>query len=332
MSTLLPPMDRSHSMSYESMSSLSDFSEVNLPRPPLALRPHLVRKNIRSVLYEHRYSSILDQRMSHIPQPLPFPRDEIISKLKNKDQTSPDWNRNSKLFDLDTDSTLLLQELDAPISQQKRRNERLRGRLTKIWGFLTILRKRIGLIGEQRLGRLRFNSQVFLQSDFPPSYLIALGESTYWELAAHNLAFDLEGQRITNRILGRATENVSKDSFLQSDASLQQIDTAYRNFHRNTSQTTLLADKVLEWRDAMEYYVDLYSARNLSQFRVMRPISMNMLNPSVMKRLEDGLREVTTELREKLNAQYQKDLWRVQWSPPSDPYIAGLIQLELEAT
>ncbi len=319
-------------MSYESMSSLSDFREVSLPRQPLAVRPRLVRRNIRSALYEHRYASILDRRMSHIPQPLPFLRDDIISKLKDNDQTSPDWNRNLELLDLDTDSTVLLQEMDAPISQQKGRNARLRERLATIWSFLTIQRKRIKLIGEQRLGRLRFNTQVFLQSDFPPTYLIGLGESTYWEVAAHSLAFDVETQHVTNRILGQATEDLSRNSFMQSDASMQQIDTANRDYHRNTSQITLLSDKVLEWRDALEYYVDLYSARDLSQFRVMRPISMNMLNPSVMNQLEDGLREVTRELREKLNAQYQKDLWRVQWSPPDDPYVAGLIQLELEGT
>ena len=288
------------------------------------------RAPIKAALREYTYTHIVEARMSHIPTKLPFPTPAIVRRLRENDQQPPNRALQERRLELDTDLTLLSREIQDSDRAAKRRERRER-RLSRMWSFLVTHSERTQLIVDHRIGRLRNNIEVFFRSDLPGDYLASCGDSTHWEVAALALAQNAQSQRLVHRLVRRPAEEVDREVFMATEASLSEIDRAFREYQNRFEAISALADKVLEWRDALEYYVDLFSAPDLHSFRLPRHISVSSLDSGFIAELAAGLREVTVDLRRKLAGEYPGGLSEIQWMPRDDPHVASLIQLELEA-
>lgn len=289
------------------------------------------RDRIKGLLFERRYKQIVEARLGHIPARLPFPKPAIMERLKANDRSSPNWPSQDKLADLEAEMALVNKEISSAIPSNERETTPKQRRLKAIWGFLTLSAERYRYITSQRLGRLKFNIGLFSRSDLPASYIVDIGESTHWELAALTIAANAEAERLIGRISGQSADRVERDVFMQSKESLQAIEKAYREYARGLRKVTIVSDRVLEWRDAAEYYVDLFSAADLTAFREPREISVAGLDSNVLSHLSTGLRGAVSELRVVVSTTYPSELGRFEWFSDDDMFLTGLVQLELEA-
>lgn len=287
------------------------------------------RAELKTSLRNRTYRHIVQARLSRIPRPLPYSVAAIVARLRENDQMSSGRDLQERSIELETDLNLLAQELGRrPRQGRKHGKER---RLSQIWGFLAVHSERTQLLLDHRLGRLRHNVEIWFQSDLPPIYLASSGESTHWEAAGLALAHNAQSQRLFQQITGHPAEEVSRDVFLATDAPLSKIERAFREYQRRFAAISALADTILEWRDALEYYVDLFSAPELGSFRRPRRILLSSLDSGIIDELARGLQGATLDLRDALAAEYPGGLSELSWMPRDDPYVAGLIHLELEA-
>jgi len=287
------------------------------------------RAELKTSVRNRTYSHIVQARLSHIPRALPYGVNAIVSRLRESDQLSQGRDLQERSMELETDLNLLSQELERRTQQGKKHGRERR--LSQIWGFLALHSERTQLLLDHRLGRLRHNVELWFRSDLPAVYLASSGESTHWEAAGLALAHNAQSQRLFQQITGRPAEEVSRDVFLATEVPLSKIDRAFREYQRRFAAMSDLADRILGWRDALEYYVDLFSASDLAAFRTPRQISLSSLDSGIIDELARGLQQATLDLRGALAAEYPGGLSEFHWMPRNDPQVAGLIQLELEA-
>jgi len=166
-------------------------------------------------------------------------------------------------------------------------------------------------------------------SDLPGSFLADLGASTHWENAGITIAFNAEVQRLLQALTGLPSEEVSQATMLDSPSSLHEIDRNYRVFEARFSAMTQVTDSVLERRDALEYYVDLFSARDLRAFRTLRPISMASLDRAAFEELSEGLRASVQKVRQRLASEYPGGISSYRWMSQEDPFLTDFLRAEL---
>jgi len=265
-----------------------------------------------------------------LPTKLPFPRSSIVSRLKEVDRLAPNWAQQEQLLEIETDLALIQRDLTGKGQDDAGRPRPRVRRLKAIWDFLSLSAQRFQQVVEQREGRLNFNVGLFFRSDLPPSYLTDIGESTQWELAALVIAANAEAERLVHGISSRGADQVSEDDFLEADLSLRDIEAVFRGYTRRLGKVTSISDRVLEWRDAMEYYVDLFSADDMSVFRTPREISLSSLDPEVLRYLSTGMHGAVHDLRSKLAAEYPTELSKVVWSPMDLQFLSDLLLVESE--
>ncbi len=291
------------------------------------------RERVKAAIFERKYKQIMDARLSHLPVRLPFPRTKIIKRLKENDRLAPNWDVQERLLEVETELAFLHKSLSSPPEQVKPDAAPPKTRrLSAIWDYLSLSSKRLEGVLSQRVGRLNFNVGLFFQSDLPSFYLIDVGESTQWELAALSIAANAEAERLVRRLCDRAADQVTIDDFTHAGASLRDIEKVYRDYVRRFRKVTTESDRVLEWRDALEYYVDLFSAGDLATFRSQRAISMASLDSNVLNYLSTGLHGAVQELRRTLVADYARELSGFSWLPSNDPSVTNLLLSELEAS
>jgi len=170
---------------------------------------------------------------------------------------------------------------------------------------------------------------MFVRSDLPASYIVDVGYTTHWEIASLIIARNTEVERLVRRVTTSSPSEIERDGFLASKASLRDIEAAFREYLRNVGGISSLSDVILEWRDALEYYVDLFSASDLNAFRVLRPISVETLNVDAIDSISQGLRVATQNLRGQLVSKYPEGLLELSFLPSDDPYVMDLVRLEL---
>ncbi len=331
----LPPEWRYQGVQAETTSLSTEFRVAYSPSALLTEPEQWLsrrRAQMRQTLLEARYEHIVQRRLSHIPERLPFTAEDIVSRLKENDEESPFHDEQTKLLELETDRMLLEYDVlhQPPDAGQKR--DRLQRRLDDIWKYLVVQAKFIGGIGTHRQARLGYNIQLFLRSDIPTSYLIDIGQSTHWEVGAQAAVLGAEGKRLVERLTELPAEEVSKPKFLEAVPSLQRVDKAFRLYVQKVGTIMQLSDAIMEWRDAMEYYVDLFTARGLREFRQPHPVSFGSLNSETAGYLSRGLQGATEKVRRILARDYHGELSAVQWLPEDDPFATGLLRLELETT
>ena len=284
----------------------------------------------RKAIFERKYKQIIDTRLSHLPAKLPFPRSSIISRLKEVDRFAPNWAQQEQLLEIETDLALIQRDLTGKGQDDAGRPKPRARRLKAIWDFLSLSAQRFQQVVEQREGRLNFNVGLFFRSDLPPSYLADIGEGTQWELAALVIAANAEAERLVHGISSRGADQVSEDDFLEADLSLHDIEAVFRGYTRRLGKVTSISDRVLEWRDAIEYYVDLFSADDMSVFRTPREISLSSLDPEVLRYLSTGMHGAVQDLRSKLAAEYPTELSKTVWSPMDPQFLSDLLLVESE--
>jgi len=328
MALLLQIPTPARSQEYGALSAPLGAATASL-QPPTAKRVPL-RAELKSAHLARSYQSLIRRRLSLIPADLPFGEAAILTRLKEVDGQPGNRELMDRRVELEADMTILAQSIErSPPKEDKR--ERRKGRLSNVWDFLTAHTERVKLLLGEREGRLRYNVLLFFRSDLPASYLAEFGASTQWEMSALALATNACGQRFVQRLTERPVEEVNKELFMASEAPLQEVDRAFREYQKRLYAVTSFGDEVLRWRDALEYYVDLFSATNINRFRELREISVSSLRQEILDELTEGLRGATSELRRVLAEEYPGGLSALQWMPQDDAYVTGLVRLELEA-
>lgn len=287
------------------------------------------RAELKAAHLARNYDYVFRARLSHIPMPLPYHRNEILSRLKEVDGLPSNRERRERRLELETDLSILARDIERPLRKENWRERRER-RLSNVWDYLVANASRTKILITEREGRLRFCVLMFFRSDLPASFLAEYGSSTQWEIAALALATNASGQRVIQRLTGRPAEEVNRDVFLKTEATPLEIDRAFREYNARRLAVTSVSDMVLGWRDALEYYIDLYSAPDLRAFRELRTIDVSSLDGGVIDELTDGLRSATADLRRVLAKEYPGGISELQWMPRGDPYVGGLVRLELE--
>jgi len=287
-------------------------------------RRNQLREALREWAYERTYA-----RLSRIPAPLPFSRKEIISKLQELDRAPQNQPRLERRLDLQTNLTLLDRELKrAPrgLKGQDRKHQRL----LHVWDYVAAHSEHTRLALGDREMRLWYNVGTFFRSDLPPDYLTDFGTSTLWEMAALALGHNAEMQRLVHDLTGQPAEAVTRDVFLTADAPLQKIDKTFRTFRTRMVALTARSDEVLDAREALEFYVDLFSAHDLQSFRRPHPISLSLLDAGVLQELLEVLGAATDDLRRVLVQEYPGGLSGFRWATLDDSQLSALVRLELE--
>lgn len=311
-------------------ASLFEVGSWTRPTPQYDTQRADERARVRTLLFERRYKQIVETRLSHIPLRLPFPKSAIVQRLRANDLNSPNWPAQERAADIDAQLALVYRTISTREGASLGERNPKERRLNSIWEFLTLSADRFSHIRSQRVGRFNFNIGLFSRSDLPSSYLVEIGESTHWEVAGLAIATDAEAQRLVERLCEQPADGVGKEMFVRTKASLRDIETAYRDYTRRARKTTLVTDKILEWRDALEYYADLFSAEDLESFRQPRQISVSALDPDILTHLFVGLHGSVLELRQVLSSQYPSELADFEWLPPNESDLTRLVQLELE--
>ncbi len=301
------------------------------PTPPYDVTRSAERARVRGLLFERRYKQIVEARLGHIPARLPFTKSAIIQRLQENDRSSPNWPAQERMLDIDAQLALVHRSISGHEDRPREKKDPKERRLNWIWDLLSLSAERFGYLRSQRIGRFNFNVGLFSRSDLPSTYLVGIGESTHWEIAALAIATDAEARRLVESLCKQPPDQVAKEVFLQTTASLRDIESAYRDYTRRTKRITTISDRVLEWRDALEYYVDLFSAEDLENFRRPRQISLATLDPDIVSHLSVGLHAAVLELRQALASQHPSELADFRWLPADESYLTGLVQLELEA-
>jgi hypothetical protein len=219
--------------------------------------------------------------------------------------------------------------MQRPAGDESARDRRER-RLSNVWDYLVASTNRTKILVSERGGRLGFCTGMFFRSDLPAAFFAEYASSTFWEIAALIIATNASGQRLVQRVTERPAEAVNRDLFKRSDKPLQEIDRAFREYNERRLEVTSVSDRVLGWRDALEYYVDLFSAPTLRAFREPRPISTASLDQGVTEELTENLRSATADLRKLLAADYPGGVSELEWMSRDDPYVRDLLRLELE--
>ena len=325
---LLLPMPAQPRPEEEDLGSASFSIRTATAHPPSPQRRLGNRAQLKAAVREQTYDNILNNRMSHIPAPLPYTDAEIVARLKEDDQEPSNRDLQAHRLDLDADLQLLAREIERPGRQSSRKAGK-EGRISRIWKFLVLDSEITQFTVNHRLMRLRSNVDLFLRSDLPGSYLASCGGSTHWEVAALTLAHNAQSQTIVQRLTGQPAEDVDRDAFAATKSPLSEVERALREYQRRLQRVSILSNKVLEWRDALEYYVDLFSGPDLPSFRQPRQISVTSLDPGIIDELARGLLEATTELRRMLAGEYPGGLSEFRWMARDDPYVTGLLRLEL---
>src|SRR2546429_19406 len=250
-----------------------------------------------------------------------------LSPLTN-DVSAAVREAHERVLELEVELALLQKSLSSPSSPKANGRAKQR-RLGFIWDFLVKQAKQANEIRLQRIGRLNFNTEMFVRSDLPASYIVDVGYTTHWEIASLIIARNTEVERLVRRVTTSSPSEIERDGFLASKASLRDIEAAFREYLRNVGGISSLSDVILEWRDALEYYVDLFSASDLNAFRVLRPISVETLNVDAIDSISQGLRVATQNLRGQLVSKYPEGLLELSFLPSDDPYVMDLVRLEL---
>jgi hypothetical protein len=113
---------------------------------------------------------------------------------------------------------------------------------------------------------------------------------------------------------------------------LQKIDKAFRTHRSRLFALASKADGVLDAREALELYVDLFSSPDLQSFRRPHSVALSRLDTGVLEELLEALGDATNDLRRTLVADYPGGLSGFRWTHEDNPQVAGLIRLELEPT
>ncbi len=318
-------------MQEQSNISVSGLASWVQATPPVAGSRARERESVRAAIFERTYRQIMDSRLSHLPTNLPFPRLAIINRLKEIDRLASNWTDRERLLEIETELAFLHGALSSHEGETASKERPKTRRLKTIWDFLSLSAKRSESLRLQRVGRLNFSAGLFFRSDLPPSYLVDVGEGTRWEMAALTTSANAETERLVKRLCGQSAAEVSKEDFLLSDCSLHDIEKAYRDHTRRLRKVTTVSDRVLEWRDALEYYVDLFSADDLASFRMPRDISVASLDIQVLSYLSTGLHGAVQDLRRLLATDYVAELSVFSWRPMDDDLVTDLVNLELES-
>jgi len=306
---------------------VATWAQATSPSPDWRVRQ---KESVRTAIFERKYRQILDVRLSHLPVRLPFPRTKIIDRLKENDRSAPNWDAQERLLETETELAFLHKSLSSPPKGVRSDTAPKMRRLDAIWDYLSLSARRLESVLSQRVGRMNFNVGLFFRSDLPSSYLVDLGESTHWEIAALSITANAEADSLVRRLSDRGADQVTKREFARTTASLREIDNAYRDYLRKMRKVTTISDKVLEWRDALEYYVDLFSADSLAAFRVPRAISVASLDLNILNYLSTGLHGALQELRQILAFEYAAQLAAFSWLPSDDRFATDLLLYELE--
>jgi len=307
-----------------------EFAPLAKPSPQLDVHRNAQKERIKALLNQRRYKQIVDTRLTHIPTRLPFPNAAIVHQLELIDRLSENRAALERMVDIEAELSLVSSTISAPTRELGGTVAAKERRLSAIWDFLSLSAKRFDHIHSQRIGRLNYNIRLFSQSDLPPSYIVEIGESTYWESAALAIARNAEVARLIGNMCGQSADDVTRESFLGTHASLRDIENAFRSYSRQLRRITSVSDKVLGWRDALEYYVDLFSAGDIERFRRLREISVSTLDNAILGHLYVGLEGATAELRRTLVSHYPSQLADFKWVPENEAYLTGVVQLGLE--
>jgi len=325
MPILLPPM--SHTMELGPPRSTLGTAAVALTAAPVPYR--VDRDAVKASLDRRRYRHVMDRRLRHIPLELPYPAPQILARLKERDEDPTDRRRQEALLEVETRLTLLSEPWASRLSHGKAPEDRKVRRLERIWETVGLTADRLKLIASHRQARLSYNVSLFFESDLPGPYLAEMEASTHWEIAGLFLAFNAEAQKLFHRVTGGPGEEAAKHDFLASTSSLHEIEAAFRVFDKRLSTVSAATDSVLEWRDALEYFVDLFSAGTLQEFRTLRRISLSSLDRTAFEEMSEGLREVTYKLRGLLAREYPGGVASYQWISGEDPFLSDLLRTEL---
>ena len=325
MSLLLPTMSRT--MEFSPARAQLGTAAVALSPTPVPYR--VTRDAVRASVEQRRYKQIMELRLRHIPKPLPFPSAEVMARLKQADREVPDRSQQEALLEIETRLAYLTDPRMSRSEKEKSAENRKVRRLGRIWDIVSLTAERLKLITAHREGRLGYSVTLFLQSDLPGSYLANIGSATHWENAGLFISFNAEAQKLFHRVTGGPGEEATKPAFLASEASLREIETGFRAFDKRFSAVTASTDSVLGWRDALEYYVDLFSARTLPEFRTLRRISMTSLDRAAFDELSEGLRVATQSLRGILAREYPGGVSSYQWLASDDPFLSDFLRAEL---
>ena len=309
------------------MRSLPGTAGVALPAAFPDIR--VTRDKVKAALERNKYKQIMDIRLAHIPKRLPFAKAGIIDRLRQNDWEGPNRPKTEALLELETDLAFLTGSLDPKEPRGKSSGSAKVRRLERIWDELVLTADRLKLIVAHRDGRLSHNLTLFLQSDLPGGYMAAIGASTHWEIAGVVISFNAEAQRLVHDVLGIPLEEATRPAFLEAVPSSSAIHRAYRTYHTRCARLTALADAVLGWRDALEYYVDLFSARDLAEFRTVRAIRVSSLDRAAIEELVEGLQKATSALRHLLVREYPGGLSSYPWLPSDHPLLSDLLKMEL---
>lgn len=331
MSLLLRMEPREPTVAGETNVSQFDAGSWTQPGWQVVERQERWRSRTRDAIFERKYEQIMDLRLSHLPTKLPFSRSAIIKRLKEVDQSAPNWPQQVELLEIETNLALIHRSLTEKEREGAGRSKPRERRLKAIWDFLSLSAQRFQSVVQQREGRLNFNVGLFFKSDFPSSYLSDIGESTQWEIAALVIAANAETERLVRGLSGQGADQVLEEEFMESDLSLHDIEVVYRDYMKRLAKVTSISDRVLEWRDAMEYYVDLFTADDLSAFRTPREIRFATLDPEVFGYLSTGAHGAVRDLRNKLANEYPMELSKSSWSLPDGGLLSNLLLLELES-
>jgi len=331
MSLLLSTAPREPAVKDQTNISMSGLGSWPQKTPAAAGSRAREKERVRTAIFERTYRQIMDARLGHLPTKLPFPRSAIMNRLKENDRLADNWTERETLLEIETELAFLHGSLSSHEGDMASIERPRTRRLKTIWDFLSLSAKRLENLRLQRVGRLNFSATLFFRSDLPPSYLVDVGEATQWETAALTISANAETERLVQRLCGLSAAEVSKEDFLQSDCSLHDIEKAYREYTRRLRRATTVSDRVLEWRDALEYYVDLFSTDDLASFRTSRDISITSLNIQVLNYLTTGLHGAVQDLRGILAGEYAEELSAFSWRPMDDDLVTDLVSLELES-
>ena len=290
------------------------------------------RGQVKAALLDSRYRQILGRRLRHIPVKLPFPEKEVLGRLRENDSSTRNRKHFEAYLEAETERAILRREVSLAEQALKVPEDRKVRRLGRIWDYLRANSDFIQEVIKNLEGRLGFNTEQFLLSELPPLFLMRLGDSTLWAMAAFHIAINAEADRLSRALTSLSANETSRERFMDSALSLRAAEIAFRSYDRQMTDVCNLCDVVVDWRDALEYYVDLFSCGDLSRFRTRRPIAMTTLDPAVIEELSVGLAEATSRLRRHLHQRYPAGLAGYEWMRWDDPFLVDFLRLELESS
>jgi hypothetical protein len=305
--------DFSHS-GYSSFSSTTPSASVLAE--PKRRKPTLA--DIQKQVLDAHYSHIVKRRLRSIELPSPFPPDLIEKRLRYLDGLDPNsLAQRDRIMALTAKLAVRAAgvEVDEPGSES-----RLRGRVSRLydlWEVLELAAARYEETKKARGSNWGYLLYRFFHSDLDPAIVCDLGPSYDWEMASTGAVNDSEGKALVRAIAGIDQETATRDEFLGSKLSPKSIEQHFREYVVHTQAIANLADEVLDRREAVLLYIDLWSAASLEEFRSRRNIDMSKLDRRVLDTLLTEVREATLRLRKSLFDGYSRVLGGLRFSPLS---------------